>query len=89
MDIDLKYPCYIYIYIYIYIIIWLRHMIYSRVSHMKSAHATSLRRLVFSLHGPSSAISKFFTGVNSPSGEDSQCITEPMSKHQRGVETRP
>lgn len=43
------------------------------------------QRLVFSLHGPSSAISKFFTGVNSPSGEDSQCIMEPMSKHQRGV----
>ena len=50
-----------------------------------------ISRLVFSLHGPSSAISKFFSGVNSPSGENSHCLTKTMeAKHgPRGVETRP
>lgn len=45
------------------------------------------QRLVFSLHGPSSAISKFFSGVNSPSGENSHCLTKTMeAKHgPRGV----
>eukprot|EP00435_Cladocopium_sp_Y103_P062828 s1285_g24.t1 len=44
------------------------------------------QRLVFSLHGPSSAISSFFTGVGDPGGENQECLTLTSKHPKRGVD---